>query len=47
MKEEVMFLALVILGPKDLCTKINVFMQLLIEQLKVLWKGGWRLMITI
>jgi hypothetical protein len=35
-----MFLALVILGPKDLCMKINVFMQPLIEQLKVLWKGG-------
>jgi hypothetical protein len=31
MKEELTFLTLVIPGPKDLCTKINVFMQSLIE----------------
>jgi hypothetical protein len=34
-----MFLALVIVGPKDPCMKINVFMQPLIEELKVLWQG--------
>jgi hypothetical protein len=39
MKEEVTFLALAIPGPKDSCTKINVFMQPLIEELKVLWQG--------
>jgi hypothetical protein len=39
MKEEVTFLALVIQGPKDPCTKINVYMQLLIEELNVLWQG--------
>jgi hypothetical protein len=39
MKEEVMFLALVIPSPNDPCTKINVFMQPLVEELKVLWKG--------
>jgi hypothetical protein len=32
------FLALVIPSPKDQCMKINVFMQLLIEELKVLWQ---------
>jgi hypothetical protein len=39
MKEEVTLLALVIPGPKDPCTKINVFIQPLIEELKVLWQG--------
>jgi hypothetical protein len=40
MKEGVLFLALIVSGPKDdPVTKINVFMQLLIEDLKVLWQG--------
>jgi hypothetical protein len=39
MKEGVMFLALIVPGPKDPVTKINVFMQPLIEELKVLWHG--------
>jgi hypothetical protein len=39
MKEKVTFLALVIVGPKDPCMKINVLMQPLIEELKVLWQG--------
>jgi hypothetical protein len=39
MKEGVLFLALIVSGPKDLVTKINVFMQPLIEELKVLWQG--------
>jgi hypothetical protein len=39
MKEGVLFLALIVLGPKDPVTKINVFMQPLIEELKVLWQG--------
>jgi hypothetical protein len=38
MKEEVTFLAMVISVPKDPCTKINVFMQPFIEELKVLWE---------
>jgi hypothetical protein len=39
MKEEVMFLALIVPGPKDPVTKINVFMELLIKELKMLWQG--------
>jgi hypothetical protein len=39
MKEGVLFLALIVPGPKELVTKINVFMQPLIEELKVLWQG--------
>jgi hypothetical protein len=39
MKEGVMFLALVLLGPKDPISKINVVMQPLIEEIKVLWQG--------
>jgi hypothetical protein len=39
MKEEVMFLALIVPGPKDPVTKINVFMEPLIEELKMLWQG--------
>jgi hypothetical protein len=39
MKEGVLFLALIVPGPKDPVTKINVFMQPLIEELKVLWQG--------
>jgi hypothetical protein len=39
MKEQVTFLAQVIPDPKDPCTKINVFMQPLIEELKLLWQG--------
>jgi hypothetical protein len=39
MKEGVLFLALIVPGPKDQVTKINVFMQPLIEELKVLWQG--------
>jgi hypothetical protein len=38
MKEEVTFLALIISGPKNPCMKINVYMQPLIEELKVLWQ---------
>jgi hypothetical protein len=38
MKEGVLFLALIDLGPKDPVTKINVFMQPLIEELKLLWQ---------
>jgi hypothetical protein len=37
MKEGVMFLALIVPSPEDPVTKINVFMQPLIEELKVLW----------
>jgi hypothetical protein len=39
MKEGVMFLSLIVLSPKDLVTKINVFMQPLIEEVKVMWQG--------
>jgi hypothetical protein len=39
MKEGVLLLALIVPGPKDQVTKINVFMQPLIEELKVLWQG--------
>jgi hypothetical protein len=39
MKEGVLFLALIVPGPKDPVTKINVFMQPLIEELKLLWQG--------
>jgi hypothetical protein len=39
MKEEVMFLALIVPGLKDPVTKINVFMEPLIEELKRLWQG--------
>jgi hypothetical protein len=39
MKEGVLFLALIVPGPKDPVTKINVFMQPLIEELKALWQG--------
>jgi hypothetical protein len=38
MKEGVLFLALIVPGPKDPVTKINVFMQPLIEELKLLWQ---------
>jgi hypothetical protein len=34
-----MFLALIVPDPKDPVTKINVFMQPLIEELKLLWQG--------
>jgi hypothetical protein len=34
-----MFLSLIVPGPKDPITKINVFMQPLIEELKVVWQG--------
>jgi hypothetical protein len=39
MKEGVLFLDLIVPGPKDPVTKINVFMQPLIEELKVMWQG--------
>jgi hypothetical protein len=39
MKEEVMFLALIVSGLKDPVMKINVFMEPLIEELKMLWQG--------
>jgi hypothetical protein len=45
MKEGVMFLALVLLGPKAPISKINVVMQPLIEEIIVLWQG-YRLMIA-
>jgi hypothetical protein len=34
-----MFLALIVPSPKDPVTKINVFMEPLIEELKMLWQG--------
>ena len=34
-----MFLTLIVSGPKDPVTKINVFMEPLIEELKMLWQG--------
>jgi hypothetical protein len=39
MKDGVMFVALIVPGPKDPVTKINLFMQLLIKELKMLWQG--------
>jgi hypothetical protein len=39
MKERVMFLFLIVPSPKDLVTKINVFIQPLIKELKVMWQG--------
>jgi hypothetical protein len=45
MKEGVMFLALVLLGPKAPISKINVVMQPLIEEITILWQG-YRLMIA-
>jgi hypothetical protein len=39
MKEGVLFLVLIVPGPEDPVIKINVLMQPLIEELKVLWRG--------
>jgi hypothetical protein len=39
LKQEFIFLALVILSPKELKKQMNVFMQLLFEELKKLWSG--------
>jgi hypothetical protein len=39
LKEGFIFLALVILGPKELRKKMNIFLCPLIEELKELWQG--------
>jgi hypothetical protein len=39
MKEEFIFFALVILGPKKPKKQMNIFLHLLIEELKELWQG--------
>jgi hypothetical protein len=39
LKQEFIFLALVILSPKEPKKQMNVFMQLLFEELKKLWSG--------
>lgn len=40
LKEDSMFLTLVIPGPKHLGQDIDIFLQPLIDELKVLWKDG-------
>jgi hypothetical protein len=37
LKEGFIFLALVILGPKELRKKMNIFLRPLVEELKELW----------
>jgi hypothetical protein len=39
LKELFIFLALVILGPKKPKKQINIFLRLLMEELKELWQG--------
>jgi hypothetical protein len=39
LKEGFIFLALVILGPKEPKKQINIFLHLLMEELKELWQG--------
>jgi hypothetical protein len=39
LKEEYIFLALVIPGPKEPKKKMNIFLQQLFEELKILWSG--------
>jgi hypothetical protein len=39
LKEGFIFLALVILGPKELKKQMNIFLQPLFEELKILWSG--------
>jgi hypothetical protein len=39
LKEGFIFLALVILGPKDPKKQMNIFLCLLMEELKELWQG--------
>jgi hypothetical protein len=39
LKEGFIFLALVILGPKELKKHMNIFLHLLMEELKELWQG--------
>jgi hypothetical protein len=39
LKEGFIFLALVILSPKELKKQMNIFLQLLFEELKKLWSG--------
>jgi hypothetical protein len=39
LKEGLIFLALVILGPKELKKHMNIFLHLLMEELKELWQG--------
>jgi hypothetical protein len=38
LKEEFIFLALVILGPKEPKKQMNIFLCMLIEELKELWQ---------
>jgi hypothetical protein len=39
LKEGFIFLALVILGPKELKKQMNIFLRSLMEKLKELWQG--------
>jgi hypothetical protein len=39
LKEGFIFLALVILGPKESKKQMNIFLHLLMEELKELWRG--------
>jgi hypothetical protein len=39
MKQEFIFLALVILGPKELKKQMNIFLCPLMKELKELWQG--------
>jgi hypothetical protein len=39
LKQGFIFLALVILGPKELKKQMNVFLRLLMEEMKELWQG--------
>jgi hypothetical protein len=39
LKERFIFLALVILSPKELKKQMNIFLRLLMEELKELWQG--------
>jgi hypothetical protein len=39
LKEEFIFLTLVILGPKEPKKQMNIILQLLFEELKILWSG--------
>jgi hypothetical protein len=39
LKEGFIFLALVISGPKELKKQMNIFLHLLMEELKELWEG--------
>jgi hypothetical protein len=39
LKEGFIFLALVILGPKELRKQMNIYLCMLMEELKELWQG--------